>query len=147
MKRYKNYSFWDFMMVLDKSMPLDKDALEVAFDDRFSKTKVRGLYYECKSRPIETVDGVIIDDITFVFSQKNDLKKGGFFYFDLDGKCIDLNALKENVHNIELHSGPSGHSANDKVVWKSARKWGELFFSFNATNPDCLASVAFKLPK
>ena len=147
MNRFKNYTFWDFIEIIDQAMPLDKENAEVLFDDQFIFSKQRGRYNEWRSQDLETKDGIVLDDITFVLNQDDSLSNGGFFHFNTKNQCLTLKNTKQKVEGVVLHSGPKGRSLHDTSVWRASRSWGDIFFSFEVRDPDCLAYVTFKRPK
>lgn len=144
MNRFKNYTFWDFIEILDQAMPLDKENAEVLFGSELVFIKKRGKRDEWGSQNIVTNDNVLLEDIIFLLNEEKSLENGGFLKINIKDQCITVDSLKEKINGLVLFSGPRGHSVMDTTVWSATRKWGSIYFSFRELNRDCLAYITFE---
>lgn len=138
-------NIWSFLELLRKEfiMPVDKFS-------EITGVKVNLEYYNeftifYRAEGVKLSENINIGSID-LRANGNELHFPSILSFDISGRCITLNDIKDKFSHLEIVDYPGGHSLNDVTTYatKNDSHGVRLGFSFAEKNPDCLARVVIR---
>ncbi|HEY2020133.1 hypothetical protein [Paraburkholderia sp.] len=91
--------------------------------------------------PVKLADDVVISNVDLRIRHR--AGHPGFLVLQIDGDCIDLDAVRQHYSNLKVTDRPRGISPEEATSYTAVLHWGKLSFSFKERNPNCVSSVAF----
>ncbi|QDQ84733.1 hypothetical protein [Paraburkholderia megapolitana] len=133
-------TLWQAIDTLVAQLPFSKAKVETALG-----TPLREVDRNTYTVFLESADAVQLADNERI--AKIDLRLGseqahpGLLSLDLEGGCINLDAVRAHYSNLKITDIPRGRSLDEATTHSAALPWGKLSFGFKERAPNCLAYV------